>query len=122
MPVAATAQARSRLLGRAFLRAVRELGLTQKQAAQIIGVSEATLSRLARARGLDPDSKEGELAVLLLRLFRSLDTLTGGSAEASRSWFYAHNRHLDGTPAELVGSVPGLVHVVEYLDALRGKL
>jgi hypothetical protein len=34
---------------------------------------------------------------------------------------HAHNHHLNGTPAEMVRSVPGLVHVVEYLDAMRGK-
>ena len=110
------------ILSRAFLRAARELSLSQKDAARIIGVSEATLSRLARGRPLDPESKQGELAVLFLRLYRSLDTLIGGSANNARRWLHAHNLHLDGTPAELIRGVPGLIHVVDYLDALRGKL
>ena len=62
-----------------------------------------------------------ELAALFLRLFRSLDALVGGDETRSRAWMHAHNHHLNGTPAELVRSVSGLVHVVEYLDAMRGK-
>ena len=43
----------------------------------ILGVSPSTLSRLDE-RPLDPARKEGELAVLFVRLFRSLDALLGG--------------------------------------------
>jgi hypothetical protein len=32
------------------------------------------------------------------------------------------NRHTGGIPAQQVCSIQGLVSVVEYLDALRGKL
>jgi transcriptional regulator with XRE-family HTH domain len=109
------------VLTRALLRAAERLGLSQKDLAPILGVSPSTLSRLPR-RPLDPRSKEGELGILFVRLYRSLDALLGGNAEACRRWFHAPNRHLGGTPAELVRSVAGLVHVIEYLDAMRGKV
>jgi len=32
------------------------------------------------------------------------------------------NRHVGGVPAELVRSIQGLNRVVEYLDAIRGRL
>ena len=54
-------------LGKATLRASTQLGLSQKDLAAILGISEATASRLARGRSVDPKSKEGELALLLLR-------------------------------------------------------
>jgi hypothetical protein len=109
------------VLTRAVLRAAEALGLTQRDLAPVLGVSAATVSRLPR-RPLDPRSKEGELAILFVRLFRSLDALLGGSAEACRRWFHAANAHVGGVPAEMVGSVTGLVHVIEYLDAMRGKV
>lgn len=110
------------ILTRAFLRAARALALSQRDAARILGVSEASVSRLAAGRSLAPDSKEGEIAALFLRIFRSLDALVGGREEDARKWMHAHNLHLGGAPAALVGTVPGLVHVAEYLDAMRGKL
>jgi len=97
------------------------LGLTQKDLAALLGVSPSTVSRFAQ-RPLDPRSKEGELAVLFVRLYRSLDALVGGNTEACRRWFHAHNHHLEGTPADLVQSVTGLVDVIQYLDAMRGKV
>lgn len=111
------------VLSRAVLRAAEILAVPQKALANILGVSAASLSRLAKgARHIAPDSKEGELAVLFLRVFRSLDALVGGSDRQSREWFNAENSHLGGKPAQLVENVPGLVHVLEYLDAMRGTL
>jgi len=109
------------VLTRAARRAAELLGLSQKDLAAIIGVSPATVSRLPR-RPIDPASKEGELALLFVRLYRSLDALLGGSVENCRSWLHARNTHLGGVPAEMIRTVRGLLHVTEYLDAMRGKV
>ena len=111
------------VLSKAFLRASARLGLAQKDQAQLLGLSAASLSRLARGeRKVDVDGKEGELALLLVRLYRSLDALTGGDEAKNRKWLHAENHHLGGKPSELMRSIQGLVHVVEYLDAMRGRL
>jgi len=110
------------VLTKAAVRAFRALGVSQRSLAAILGVSEASVSRLARGeRILDPHKKEGELALLFLRLYRSLDSLVGGDEDKARRWLHGHNEYLGGTPADLVLSVTGLTHVTEYLDAMRGK-
>jgi transcriptional regulator with XRE-family HTH domain len=109
------------VLTRAVLRAAERLGLNQRELAAVLGLSPSTLSRLPR-RPLDPATKEGELAILFVRLYRSLDALLGGDAEKARRWLHADNRHLGAVPADLVRTITGLVHVIEYLDALRGKV
>jgi predicted XRE-type DNA-binding protein len=121
-PLAATEEATAaQALTKAARRAAERLDLSQKELAAILGVSASTVSRLS-GKPLDPRSKEGELAVLFVRLYRSLDALLGGSAEACRLWLHAGNRHLGGVPAEMLRTVTGLVHVIEYLDAMRGKV
>ncbi len=110
------------VLTKAVLRAAQALAVRQKALAAILGVSEATVSRLGRTKELDPDSKEGEIALLFVRLFRSLDTLVGGDVHKARAWLRAENAHLGGIPAERIATVAGLVDAVSYLDALRGKL
>lgn len=113
----------STVLTKALLRASERLGLSQAALARTIGVSEATASRVARGRSvIDPTTKEGELALMLLRAFRSLDALVGGDAEATRAWMRAENDHLRGVPAARVQTVEGLADVVAYLDALRARL
>ncbi len=119
---APSAADRGSILARATFRAAGSLGLTQRDLSAVIGVSPASVSRLGRGRELDPDSKEGELAVLFLRLYRSLDTLVGGEEAKARAWMQGHNNHLGGIPAERIRTVAGIVDVVGYLDALRGKL
>jgi hypothetical protein len=113
----------ARVLAVALTRAATRLGVRQSSVARIIGVSEATVGRVFRGTtALSPQRKEGELALLLLRVFRSLDTVVGGDEAALRAWFHAHNTHLDAVPAEIVERVEGLVRVAEYLDAVRGTL
>ncbi|HEY1334165.1 MAG TPA: antitoxin Xre-like helix-turn-helix domain-containing protein, partial [Myxococcaceae bacterium] len=87
------------MLSRALLRAAAALGLNGQTMARVVGVSAASWSRLAAAqRTVDPTSKEGELALLFLRLFRSLDALVGGDSEKARAWLRAPNLHLSAVP------------------------
>lgn len=107
---------------KAVLRVAAALELSQKELARILGLSEASVSRLMTGKlELEVDSKEGELGLLLVRLFRSLDALVG-EEEKARAWFHAKNGHLGGVPAERVRTIEGLVHVTEYLDAMRGQM
>jgi hypothetical protein len=109
------------VLTKATLRAARLLGLTDAALGAILGVSGASVSRLgAGRRAIEPGQKEGQLALLFLRMYRSLAALLG-DAESCRRWLQAENAHLGQVPARLLPTVEGLVHVTQYLDALRGK-
>src|SRR3954466_1218935 len=109
------------VLAKALLSAASRIGIRNRQLAAIIGSSEASISRLQHGRGLDPDTKEGELALLFLRLYRSLDALVGGDDARAYAWLHSENAHLAGVPAERIRTVEGLVDVVQYLDAMRGR-
>ncbi|NOY92302.1 MAG: DUF2384 domain-containing protein [Deltaproteobacteria bacterium] len=108
------------VLTQALLRASALLGL--RELSHVLGLSEASVSRLGRSRRLNLEAKETELGALLLRAFRSLDALVGGSESKARAWFWGDNHHLGGVPAELCQRAEGLVSVVHYLDAMRGTL
>ena len=110
------------ILAKAALAAAERLGLRHRHLALVIGSSEASVSRLQSGRGLDPESKEGELALLFLRLYRSLDALVGGDDAKARAWLHAMNDHVGGVPADRIRTIEGLVDVVQYLDAMRGRL
>src|SRR5437588_1830272 len=108
------------VLTKALLRATELLGLSSAVLARVLGVSEASVSRLTSgARTVDPQSKEGELALLLVRVYRSLDALVGTDATQRHAWLHGHNRALNGRPLDLIQRAEGLVNVVAYLDAMR---
>jgi hypothetical protein len=121
-PIAQPAPQQAAVLTKATLNAARRLDLRSRRLAEIIGTSEAFVSRLKSGRSLDPQRTEGQLALLFLRLFRSLDALVGGDDAKSRAWLHEHNEHVRGIPAERIRTVEGLVDVVQYLDAMRGRL
>ena len=108
---------------KAAMRAAARLGLPNRSVARILGVSEATVSRMgAGAYLLKTDDKAFELALLFLRLFRSLDALSGGDEQTSRAWLRNENVALGGVPVALIESLSGMVHVVGYLDARRARV
>jgi transcriptional regulator with XRE-family HTH domain len=111
------------VLTKAALRAAERLGLSGRQLADIVGVSEATVSRWKRGdRLLEEGTKPFELAALLVRLFRSLDAITGGDEAVARRWLAAPNTALAARPVERMAQVQGLVDVATYLDARRAPL
>lgn len=105
---------------RAAVRAADRLGVTARTLAAVLGVSEATMSRMRRgAFDLVPGSKPFELAVLFVRLFRSLDAIVGGDEAVAAAWMGNPNTVLGGRPVEKIQTIPGLVDVIAYLDARR---
>jgi uncharacterized protein (DUF2384 family) len=111
------------LVTKAFLKAGELLGFAQKELANIIGVSEAGISRLVnQGQTLASNAKETEIALQFIRVFRSLGALVGGHEREMQRWLDAPNRTLNGVPRELLKTITGLFHVSEYLDAMRGKV
>ncbi len=106
------------VLGEALVNAGKWLALNQAALGDIVGKDRTAISR----GRIDPASKAGELALLAVRCYRALYVLIGGDAAAMRHWMHTENRHTGGVPAEQMKSVAGLVAVLEYLDAMRGKL
>lgn len=105
-------------VSKAVLRTSEYLGLKQKEFAHIVGVSPTKASHLwASEYQLNPSIKsEWENSILLIRLFTSLDAILG-EREAARTWLRGENTALGDSPFNLIQSVEGLVHVINYLDA-----
>jgi hypothetical protein len=108
---------------KAAMRAAERLGLSNRSLARVLGLSEATVSRMgAGSYILKTDDKSFELALMFLRLFRSLDALSGGDEQTARAWLRGENLALGGVPLALIESLSGMVHVVGYLDARRARV
>lgn len=108
------------VLSKATLRAAEFLGLSAKQLADVIGCSEATISRMSSgARALAPQTKPGQLAALVIRIYRSLDALVGNDDVQRRRWISTYNAAIGSIPQDAMRTPEGLVRVVTYLDGAR---
>lgn len=120
-PGAATATAAApAVVTKAVTRAAERLNLSNRLLAAMLGLSEASVSRMGSGSyQLDAGTKPFELALLFIRLFRSLDGIAGGDTTVARAWLRNDNTALGAKPIALIESVTGLVNVVAYLDARR---
>ena len=108
------------LVTKAFLGAAGKLRLSNKSLAGVIGVSEATISRMRKGEYVfEVGQKPFQLAVLFIRLYRSLDALAAGDDDVSSNWISGPNDALNATPIDMIQSVSGLMNVIGYLDARR---
>jgi hypothetical protein len=104
------------VLTKAVIKAAQFLGFSRPLLARVLGVSRASVSGFARGtRSMAPESKRGELGMLLVRLYQSLDALVGGNEAQCKAWMRCYNRPLNGRPLDLIARVEGLVSVVVYL-------
>lgn len=127
MPVSRAARSspasEAAVVTKAVLRAATALEVSNKALAKILGISEASVSRMGSgAFELRPDDKTFEVAILFLRLFRALDAIVGGEEAVARAWLKNHHTVLAGSPAALIQTLTGLVTVVGYLDARRALI
>lgn len=110
----------SAVLSKAVKSAAERLNVSQAALAKIIGLSPATVSRMYGGQyQLEEGSKQWDLALLFVRIFRSLDSIVGND-ESARKWINGENLGLNGRPIDLIQQTEGLVRVVHYLDASRG--
>ena len=112
------------VLTKAVVNTANYLDLPKNKLAHILGVSSATVTRIyGDSYRLSPDKKEWDFAVLLVRMFRPLDSIVGGAADDAKKWLASENRAFAGKkPAELIESTEGFVRVVNYLDACRAVI
>jgi phosphotransacetylase len=108
------------VITKAAVGAADRLGISARTLALVLGVSEATVSRMKRQDHLlESGTKSFELAILLVRLFRSLDAVVGGDENVARQWLRNANTAFGAAPLEKIISISGLTDVLAYLDARR---
>jgi hypothetical protein len=108
------------IVTKAVLRAAARLAVSNRALSRTLGLSEASVSRMGSgAFLLTPGDKPYELALLFVRLFRSLDAIVAGDDAAARGWMASENLLLGGIPARQIETLPGLISILGYLDARR---
>lgn len=107
----------ARVLSKVTRRAGEELGLSGTTVAAIVKRSRTRLADPMR-----PDTATGELALMFVRVYRGLYALMGGDADAMHRWLHGMNSATGGVPVEQMHRIEGLVGVLRYVDAMRGKL
>ena len=110
------------VLAKAVLNASVQLGLKQADLAAVLGVHRTAISRLKQSPSLDPKSKQGELALLFVRLGRGLFALTGGDSDWMKHFMRTPNKVTGGVPLEQISRIEGLIRVLQFVDGVRGKI
>lgn len=107
------------VLGKSVLRAAKLLSLSQSQLAIVLDMDVEAITQLQNQPELDPNSKQGKLALLLIRLYQALHALTGGDQAAMKIFLTSENRVTSGIPIHQIETMSGLISVLNFVEALE---
>jgi len=111
---------KTQVVAKALMNVKEELSLSNEAVGGIIGADASTVFRIGK-KGDMKENKSYEAALLLIRVYRSLYALLGGSKEAMSHWLNTENLDFQKQkPISIMASWIGLVEIVQYLDAMRG--
>jgi hypothetical protein len=111
------------VLNKAIKKATIYLDLSQAELSKIIGTSKPQLSRLFSSdiSCIKENTKEWECAVLFIRVLRSLEAILGEDPKQLNEWLNSYNHYFGEKPIDTLKTIQGLIEVVQYLDAMRGR-
>ena len=85
------------------------------RAAHFLGLDTAQVAQISRQTQLDSE----EVAILLVRTYKSLHSIMGGHEAEMRVWITSGNSHLKCIPEQLIMSAGGQSDVAFYLERLK---
>lgn len=106
-------------LAEAVLKTANLLGLSNTQLAAVMGLDLMSMNQNEFSAVLEPASAQGETGLLLIRLYQSLSTLTGGDSEWIDYFMNAFNTATDGVPIQQIQNRKGLEKVLTVVEALN---
>lgn len=109
------------VLAEAVLKTANLLGLGNTQLATVMGLDLKSMNQIEFSAVLEPASAQGEYGLLLIRLYQSLSTLTGGDSEWIDYFMNAFNTATDGVPIQQIQTREGLEKVLMVVEALNNR-
>lgn len=111
------------VLTKATVKAAELLGVKNVELAKILGISDSQVSRICNGeKTIAYGSKASELALIFVRIYRSLDALVGNNDKNRLMWMESFNRAINDVPSKAIQNVEGLIKVINYLDGMRAKI
>ena len=85
------------------------------KAAHFLGLDTAQVAQISKETQLESE----EVAILLVRAYKSLHSIMGGHEAEMSVWMSSENSHLKGIPEQLIMSAAGLIDVAGYLERFK---
>lgn len=115
-----TEEEKRRALSEAVINTIEYLDIPRPE--EVLGISSSSFRRIKTGeRLIDIKSDEGNRGLYLVRIFKSLSAMSGGSREEARNFLQSKNTHLAETPGEMIRTIEGLIDVCGYLDRLQRR-
>lgn len=116
-----TSASEKQLTAKSLIKAIKLMGLSKSDLSDILMTSESKLNKLLNS-GIESDSTNGQAALLIINVYRSLYGLSGNNKSFMHHFLYTENKYFDQRPIDTMKFLDGLVKVNDYLNAMGEKV
>jgi hypothetical protein len=109
------------VLGKAVFNAATQLGIDEAKLAAILDINYSALISLKNKQLLDPKSRQGKQALLLIQIAKTLNELTGGDIELIHHFMNTLNAITKGVPLQQLETPNGLEIVLICVNNMFKK-
>lgn len=100
-------------------KAAQQLGLKPEQFVRILHLECVDMDLSDSSLMLDPNSKQVEIALILIRIYRAVYSLNGGDIKWMHHFLNSPNLLTGGIPMEQLESMSGLLSVLNTVESLQ---
>ncbi|WHR58746.1 antitoxin Xre-like helix-turn-helix domain-containing protein [Acinetobacter haemolyticus] len=109
------------ILGKAVFNAATQLGIDEAKLAAILDINYSALISLKNKQLLDPKSKQGKQALLLIQMVKNLNNLAGGDPQIIHHFMNTPNSMTKGVPLQQLDTPHGLKIVSICINIMSKK-
>lgn len=103
---------------KAFTWAYQDLGLSQAEASELLGISESAL-RQTLLLGFESGTLEYRRQLSFIRMYHLLIAMSEGDTDAMRLWFHSYQGPINASPKDLCFADDGIEKTTHYLRELK---
>lgn len=112
----------SKVLTKASWKAAELLGLKPEQFVRILHLECLDMNLSEASLMFDSNSKQGEIALILIRIYKALYHLNGGDIKWMHHFLNSPNLLTGGIPMAQLESMSGLLSVLNTVESLQHKV
>lgn len=110
-----------KLISEALNKSIQIMGISKSDFAEILMIDPEQLNDFIKS-SFESNSQKVQISLQIIKIYRSLFALAGNNKKFMTHFLYTDNHYFSARPIDVMKSLPGLVKVEQFLNAMCEKV
>ncbi len=110
-----------KILSIALNRSAKAMDINDSELSEILSVDSSTLEEILNC-GVEPNSDAGQLCKLLIKIHLYLASSCQNDLDYIQHFIHSENKYFEAKPIDKMKLKNGCIEIIDYLNAMKGKV